>query len=99
MLIDKRAVVVGIQAAQREWQVLFHRRRSLKDVELTPSQDSAAFDPLRQDIGPVQGVGEEAGTIAAAMADQVGFNVTGNPDIPGICSNGNLVFEDGAGPG
>jgi len=99
MMVDELAAVVGVDIEDLEGQDLAHLREGLDDPALALPQDGPGLDPGRSDVGQVERVGEEPLAAAAAVRDRVELQVASILNIPVFTLDGDLVAEQGPGPG
>ena len=58
--VDKFGAIVGINAAKVKWHSLLHRNKGLKNILLPFAHNGPAFNPLGENISPVDGIGKIA---------------------------------------
>jgi len=92
--VDERAVVVGVDAPQREGQPLADRGERGEDAPLAAVDDGPGFKPGRGDVDDGQALDVLPVGRLAAVTDEVQFRKAGVPLIPlGKGADGDVLLE------
>lgn len=97
MMVDEFGAVVGIDAQQRERELLFDLGHAIDDAGFGFAEDGFTFVPGGMDINAIERVNEFAGGAGAGMGNKIDFFETGLLHIPVIGFDRDHALKERAG--
>jgi len=94
VVIEELRAVIGIEASEREREVLFDILDLFQDSMFSLSPDGTLFGPSGGDIDGVEGISEHTRGGFTAMGDSVGFEESRSGFIPRGSLDGDLFFQE-----
>ncbi len=94
VVIEELRAVIGIEAPEREREVLFDIFDLFQDTSFPLSPNGTLFGPSGGDINGVDGIDEHTRDGFTAMGDGIGFEESRSGFIPLVGLDGYLFFQE-----
>lgn len=94
VVIEELRAVIGIEAQEREREVLFDILDLFQDSLFSLSPDGTLFGPSGGDIDGIEGIGEHTRGGFTTMGDGISFKEPWSGFIPLVGEDGYLFFQE-----